>query len=385
MKYLPLLWKNLWRKKARTLFTLAGILSAFVLFGVLAAVKLAFSMGVDLTGADRLVTIHKVSIIQPLPVSYGDRIQATPGVVAVAHASWFGGFYQDKRNFFPQFPVDPASYLSMFPEMILSPEQKKAWLEDRQAAIVGRATANQFGFKVGQRIPIMGSPWRRADGSDVWEFNLAGIYDGVEKGTDTTQFLFHYEYFNEARAYGRDLVGWYTVRVEDPERAPQVAEAIDRQFANSPAETKTATEKAFAQAWANQVGNIGLIVEAITGAVFFILLLVAGNTMAQAVRERTGELAVLKTVGFTNGRVMALVLAESLFLAIVGGALGLALSWLVVGAVAKLVGQFLPVFFLPPEAAVQGAGLALLLGFAAGMLPALQAMRLSIVDALRRV
>lgn len=384
MKYLHLIWKNLWRKRVRTLFTLAAIAAAFTLYGLLAAVKMAFSMGVDLTGVDRLVTIHKVSIIQSLPASYLAKIRTTPGVLDVAHASWFGGYWKDERNFFAQFPVDPEGYLRMFPEFRLPEEQKKAWFEDRQGAIVGRAVAKQFGFKVGDRIPISGSPWPRSDGKTTWEFNLVGIYDGAEKGTDTTQFLFHYDYFNESVARGKDLHGWYTVRVADPERSPEIAKAIDAQFANSPAETKTTTEKAFAQSFANQVGNIGAIVQAIVAAVLFILLTVVGNTMAQAVRERINEVGVLKSIGFTHRGVLFLILAESVAIAAIGGLLGLGLSWFAVRGAASVLGQYLPVFYLPGSAFFSGGLVVVVLGFAAGILPALQAMRLPVAAALRR-
>lgn len=387
MKYLHLIWKNLWRRKLRTLFTLAAIGTSFVLYGLLAAVQLAFSMGVDLSGVDRLVTIHKVSLIQPLPSSYEARILAIPGVADVTHATWFGGYYQDKRNFFAQFPVDPESYMRMFPELILPPEQMKVWLEDRTGAVVGRTTANQFKFEIGQRVPLI-SPWPQKSGSQTWEFNIVGIYDGAEKGTDTTQFLFHYDYFNESRrtfSGGANTVGWYTVRVGDPEQAPQIAKAIDSVFANSPAETETTTEKAFAQGFANQVGNVGAIVQAIVAAVLFILLLVVGNTMAQSVRERINEIAVLKTIGFSHRAVLGLVLAESLVIAVIGGGLGLAVSWVAVQGFAKAVAGFLPIFYLPASAFASGSALVLLIGLAAGLLPAWQAMRLPIATALRRI
>lgn len=384
MKYFRLIWSSLWRKKLRTLFTVASIMAAFVLYGILSAVQVAFSMGIDLTGADRLVMIHKVSIIQPLPIAYQARIEAVPGVTAAAHSSWFGGYYQDPSNFFAQFPVDPESYLDMFPEFILDEAAKEAWIANRTGAIVGSTTAEQYGFKVGDRVPITGSPWEKKDGSRTWEFDVVGIYTGADKGTDTTQFLFHYDYFDEARAYGDGLVGWYTIRIDDPDRAAEIASDIDSRFANSPAETKTTTERAFAQAFANQVGNIPAIVRAIVSAVFAILLLVAGNSMAQSVRERVSELAVMKTLGFSDGKILGLVLGESLLIAGLGGALGLGLSWVVVGGVAAAVAKYLPIFYLAPKALITGVGLILALGLIAGLLPALQAKRLSIVDALRR-
>ncbi len=387
MRYLPLLLSNLRRKKLRTAFTLLSILVAFVLFSYLAAIRQAFSMGVDLAGNDRLITTHKTSIIMSLPISYLDRIARVPGVKVVTHASWFGGIYQDSSKNFQgvfQGPVEPEAYLKLYPEFILPADQRAAWLADREGVIVGRTTAEKYGWKVGDRVPIQATIWRKKDGDTTWEFNVRGIYDGEKKGTDTTQFLFRYDYFDEARAFGQGQVGWYILKIADPDRAAAVARAIDDQFANSPYETKTTTEKALVQGFADQVGNIGAILTGILTAVFFTLLLVAGNTMAQAVRERTSELAVLKTVGFTGMKVLALVLAESCMLALLGGGLGLLLGWLMVSA-GDPTGGFLPIFFMSGEDVALGVGLVFALGLATGALPAAQAMRLRIVDALRRV
>jgi len=383
LKYWPLLWASLRRKRLRTAFTLLSILVAFVLFGYLGAIRQAFSMGVDMVGANRLLLIHKVSLVQMLPESYGERIATVRGVTGVTHATWFGGIYQDAKNFFPQMAVEPEEYLDLYPEFLLPKEQKQAWLDDRAGAIAGRATADRFGWKVGDRIPIQATVWRRRTGNPTWEFNLRGIYDGVEKGVDTTQFLFHYELFDEARPYMHGYVGWYTIRIDDPARAAVIAQSIDREFENSAAETKTSTEKAFVQAFANQVGDIGAIITAIVTAVFFTLLLVAGNTAAQSVRERTSELAVLKTLGFTNREVLALVLAESLLLALLGGGAGMLIAWGLISRGDPTNGA-LPIFFLPPRDAILGGLLALSLGVFAGALPARAAMRLRIVDALRR-
>lgn len=384
MKYWPLVWSNLRRKKFRTVFTLLSILIAFLLFGYLAAINMAFRMGVDVAGADRLVLRHKVSFSFLLPESYQARLEAVPGIVDVTHASWFGGIYQDPKNFFPQMPVDPEGYLRLYPEFLLPEAQKKAWLANRTGAIAGRTTAERFGWKVGDRIPIQATVWRMEDGSSAWEFTLEGIYDGADPATDTTQLLFHYEYFNEARAFGKDLVGWYIIRVDDPARAAELANRIDAGFANSFYETKTSTEKAFLQSFAQQVGNIGVIIGAILTAVFFTILLVAGNTMAQSVRERTNELAVLKTLGYSNGLVLVLVLAESLTLAAVGGALGLGAAWWLIRQ-GDPTGGALPIFFFPTEDLLTGVGFVAALGLAAGILPAVQAMRLRIVDAMRRI
>jgi putative ABC transport system permease protein len=384
MKYLHLILASLGRKKLRTTFTLLSILIAFVLYGYLAAINKAFQMGVDLTGVDRLVLRHKVSIIQLLPVSYLERIAAVPHVVDVAHGTWFGGIYQDPKNFFAQLAVDPERYLRLYPEFILPEEQKKVWLADRTGAIAGRTIAKKFGWKVGDRIPIQGTIWRLKNGSSSWEFTLDGIYDGAKEGTDTTQFLFRYDYLDEARSFGQGSVGWYIIRIDAPDQATQIADRIDAVFANSSFETKTSTEKAFVQAFAKQVGNIGAIIGGVLGAVFFTILLVAGNTMMQSVRERITELAVLKTVGFSNGLLLALVLGESFVLAGLGGGLGLALAWLLIRQ-GDPTGGALPIFFFPPQDLLLGlvyvAGLALI----TGILPAWEAARLRVVDALRRV
>jgi putative ABC transport system permease protein len=386
MKLLPLVWSNLKRKKVRTTFTVLSVFVSFLLFGFLVAVDNAFTSGVDVAGADRLLTIHKVSLIQPLPATYGPRIQAVQGVKAVTFANWFGGIYQDPKNFFGQMAVDKDSFLGLYPEYVLPPEQKKAWLADRAGAIIGRQLADRFGFKVGDRIPIQGTIYRHPNGSALWEFNVSGIYDGAEKATDTSSLYFRYDYLNEGMGGRLGFVGWYVVKIADPARAAEVAKRIDGLFANSPAETKTNTEKAFAQSFANQVGNIGAIVRWVLTAVFLIMLVVTGNTMAQAVRERTNELAVLKTLGFSSGRVLGLVLTESLAIALIGGGLGLlAAVGVVIPALGKALRSFLPVFFLPSNALLTGVALILLFGTAAGLLPATQAMRLRIVDALRRV
>ena len=382
MKFLHLVWGNLKRKKVRTVLTVLSILVAFLLFGYLTAIRQAFAQGVDVAGADRLVVRHKVSIIQMLPESYGDRMEQMEGVELVALASWFGGIYQKPSNFFAQMPVEPEPFLEMYPEFILDEEEKEAWLDTRTGAIAGRDLAERFGWKVGDRIPIQATVWVRKDNSRTWEFDLVGIYDGAERGTDTTQFFFRHDYFYEGRLYGAGQVGWYVVRVEDPERAEEVAERIDAEFANSPAETKAEPEGAFVQAFADQVGNTGAILVAIMGAVFFTILLVAGNTMAQAVRERTAELAVLKAVGFTHRGVLGLVLAESLVLAGVGGSVGLALAWLLISRGDPT--NMLPFFYFPVDDLIVGVVLVVLLGLAAGILPALQAQRLRVADALRR-
>ncbi len=383
MRYVGLIWSDVRRHKVRSLFTVLSIAVAFFLFALLVALRTGFEMGVDITGADRLITIHKVSLIQPLPVRYAQRIAAVDGVVDVAHGTWFGGVYQDPRNFFAQIAVDTDAFLRIYPDYVLAPAERDAWRADRTGAVAGRALAQRFGWKVGDRIPIQATIWQRKDGSPTWEFTLDGIYDPAEKGVDDTQFFFHYAYLDEARARGEGLVGWFWERIADPERAPAVAAAIDDAFANSSAETKTATEKAFVQAFARQIGDIGAIVTGILAAVFFTILLVSANTLAQSVRERTAELAVLKTLGFSDLRVAALVLAESLVYAALGGGAGLALGWAFVSR-GDPTGGLLPAFYLPAGALALGLALVAAVGLVAGLLPAFEARRLPIAAALRR-
>jgi putative ABC transport system permease protein len=384
VKFLPLIWCNLRRRKLRALLTVLSILVAFVLFGLIAAIKQALVGGVDMAGADRLIVRHKVSLIISLPGSYQQNIDKIPGVAGSAHLTWFGGIYQDQRNFFPQMAVVPEEILATYPKVILPPEQKKAWLNTRTGAVAGRLTAERFGWKIGDRIPITTAIWTKADGSQLWEFDLVGIFDGQDKATDTTPLWFRYDYFDEGRVYDKGHVGWYVIRVKDPSQAVAIAKRIDDQFANSPAETKTEPEGAFIQSFAKQIGNIGLIAEGIMGAVFFTILLVAGNTMAQSVRERTGELGVLKAIGFTNAQVLWQVLAESCALALLGGVLGLGLSWMFILHGDPTHG-LLPFFYFPPGDLITGLGISLALGVATGIIPALQAMRLRVADALRRM
>jgi putative ABC transport system permease protein len=383
VKFLPLIWKSLWRRKIRTIFTLACIFVAFLLFGVLMTIRTAFSLGVELAGMDRLVLIHKVSLIMPLPVAYQARLATVPGVQLATHNSWFGGVYQDASNFFAQIAVEPEPFLEIYPEYVLPPGQMEAWFADRQGAIAGRDLADRFGWKVGDRIPIQATIWQPKSGTGAtWDFNLVGIYDG-EAGVDKTQFFFRYDYLDENRQDGAGLVGWYVVKIDDPSRSVELAQRFDEMFANSEYETKTTTEKGFVEAFAKQIGDIGSIMIAILVAVLFTILLVVANTMAQAVRERTSELAVLKTLGFTDGLVLALVLSESVFIAVIGGGAGLGLAWLFVQQGDPTNG-LLPMFVLPGRDVIAGVGLIAALGLVAGALPAAHAMRLRITDALRR-
>jgi putative ABC transport system permease protein len=383
MKYLPLVWRTLWRRKVRTIFTLLSIFVAFLLFGLLMTIRETFSMGVDLAGLDRLMVIHKISIILPLPQSYQRQLKSVPGVEVATHNTWFGGVYQDPTNFFATIAVEPEPYFGIYPEVHLAPEQMKAWLADRQGAVVGIDLARRFGWKIGDRIPLK-SFYRKKNGGDTWEFNIVGLYD-ADPGFDKTQFFFRFDYLDEGRnpQSGAGTVGWYVIKIKSASQSKQVAQTIDDMFANSQAETKTTTEKGFIEGFAKQVGDIGSIMIAILVAVLFTILLVVGNTMAQAVRERTSELAVLKTLGFSNAKILTLVLGESMFIAAAGGGLGLLVAWAIVSR-GDPTGGLLSPFVLPPMDVALGVGLIAAVGIAAGFLPAIGAMRLKITDALRK-
>ena len=383
-RFLPLILANLRRHKLRTIFTLASISVAFLLYGLLAAVKNGFEAGVELAGADRLITMHKMSIVQPLPQSYQARIASVPGVALVTHSTWFGGRYQDARNVLQTYPVEPESYLALYPEYLVPKAERDRWLTDRTGLLVGRAIATNLAWKVGDRVPVKSDIYSRQGGDYTWEFVVDGIFDNRNPSGDTNLMLFHYDYFDEARSFGKGTVGWYILRINDTNRSAQIASEIDARFTNSSAETKTGTEKAFVQGFAKQTGDIGAMITSIGVAVFFTMLLVSGNTMAQAVRERTNELAVLKTLGFSDTRVMLLVLGESLMITIIGGLIGTLLALFVVTKTGAVLSAYLSAFVLTGKALAIAVMLMLLLGFISGVLPAARASRLRIADALRR-
>jgi putative ABC transport system permease protein len=379
MRSFRLVWANLRRKKVRTTLTIGSFTVALFLFGLLAAIRMGFRGGTDAAGADRLDVINRVSLILPLPLSYRDRLLKVPGVKSVTYASWFGGVYQDERNFFPQFAVDKETWFDVYADYVVSPQGRDAFMKDRQACMVGRALAKRFGFKVGDRIPLRGTIW-----GGTWEFNVAGIYEGNRPEADTSGMFFRADYLEERRAFGKGTVGWYVVKLVDPDAAVPVTKAIDALFANSPFETLTQTEKAFAASFVKQMGNVELLIMTIGSVVFFTLLLVTGNTMAIAVRERSAELAVLKTVGFSDVRILKLILAEAILIAGQGGLIGLALAKLVIPGLSRAL-PMLGALYVSPLTFLAGFVLALAVGTAAGLLPAIGAMRLRVVDALRRI
>ncbi|MFB3819552.1 MAG: ABC transporter permease [Candidatus Methylomirabilales bacterium] len=379
MKYRHLILANLFRRRIRTALTIGSFAVALFLFGILAVVRGAFHQGVDVAGVDRLVTVNRVSLIQPLPFAYRDRLLRIPGVVQATFANWFGGVYQDEKNFFPQFAVDTDHYRDVFPEFVIPEEEWQAFLADKEGAVVGVGLAERFGWRLGDRVPIRGTIF-----PGTWEFNIRAIYQGGRTQDDITQFWFHWDYFDERKPFQKGFVGWYVVRIANPDDAVRVVRAIDEEFANSPFETKTDTEKAFAASFVKQMGNIEFLILSVGSVVFFTLLLVTGNTMAIAVRERVRELAVLKAVGFSDIFVLAVTLAETLILAALGGSLGVGLAKLFTLR-GDPTGGLLPFFYLAPGAMAAGLALALAVGLLAGILPSLAAMRLRVVEALRRV
>jgi putative ABC transport system permease protein len=385
MKYMHLIWAALFRRKSRTFLTLVSILAAFLLFGMLDATRAAFDSGDSVIGVDRLITTSRYSIIQSLPASLQTRMEAIPGVKSVGYANWFGGIYQDPKNFVLSFAVSD-NYLDIYHEMELPADQRKAYETTRTGAIVGAALAKRFGWKVGDKIPLQSTIFPQRNGDKTWPFDIVGIYTpakGAANGTDQ-QFFFHHKYFEDANAFHSigTTVGWYVVKLTSANKADSVAKAIDALSANSDHETKTQTEQAFNASFAKQLGDIGLIVSAIMGAVFFTLILLTGNTMAQAVRERTNELAVLKTIGFSSQSVLGMVLAEGIMLLLLGGVLGLALAGVVVPIVAKGSGGMLNLPPIGTSTWILGLVLMVVIGALVGALPAIRAMRLNIVDAL---
>ncbi len=385
MKYLPLIWSELFRRKTRTILTLLSILAAFLLFGLLNGVRESFvQAGKSAAGASRLQTASRLSFIDTLPSALTSRIERVDGVQKVTYANWFGGAYQDPHNQIFSFAVAP-NYLDLYPEIEVDPKQRKAFDDTRTGVLVGEGLMKRFGWKVGQKIPLMSTIFPNQDGSKNWSFDIVGtMHPSKDAGSGwyDQMLLMQWKYFDESAPYNRGSVGWYVVRVADPAQADHVAKAIDALSANSDHETKTQTEAAAFASWMKQTADIGLIVGSIMGAVFFTLLLLTGNTMAQAVRERIPELAVLKTIGFRDGSVLGLVLAESVLLVVIGGVLGLGLAALLGPVLEAGSGGNLD---LPPvgwRSWSLGLGLMVVIGLLVGALPALRAMRLNIVDAL---
>ena len=384
MRYLPLLWAGLFRKKARTILTLLSVCVAFLLFGLLHAVTVAFESGANSADARRLLTTARYSIIELLPLAYLRRIEQVPGVVGVAYAEWFGAKYQNESNAFPVFAVDPGRYLDMYPEFMIPHNQRETFIKTRTGAVAGARLVQRYGWKLGQKVPLSSEIHPKADGSMHWEFDLVGIMDADDPAVrgNTDMVLINGAYFDEARQANKGRTGWYIERIADPAQAKVIAAAIDALFMNSPDETKTQPEKEFALGFAKQIGDIGALVGRILAAVFFTILILTGNTMAQSLRERIPELAILKTIGFSNGQVTGLVLAEAVLLLLLGSGLGILAAVSLLPALNGAMGGRFPPLFVTGSTWLLALGIALALGLAIGLPPALRAWRLKIVEAL---
>jgi putative ABC transport system permease protein len=385
IRFIPFLLSNLTRERVRTALTVACITVSFILFGVLEAVRTALSGGVEIAGQHRLLTMNKVSMNQQLPLSHLERIRALTDVSAATGESWFSGIYQDDRNQVTAMAVTQDTFFEVNPELVLGEPQRRAWLSERTGAMVGKALAYRFGWKVGDVVPLRSTAWVKSDGSSTWDLKIVGIFDYAVRGRDTSRVFFHWDYLNESLPPPRkDLVDWIVFNIADPARAAAIAARTDRQFMNSAAETRTTTEQAFATEFANQIGNVGTILVTVAFAVFFTMLLVTANTMGQSVRERTNELALMKAIGFPDRRVMLLVLFESVLITALGGVIGLAAAATLSAIMGPQLQQFIPFTGVPLSTYGRGAVLMIFLGVIAGTLPCIQAFRLQITEALRR-
>jgi len=378
--------KNLFRRKLRAALMIVSILIAFMIFGVLAGFYRAFTAGEDRAAADRLITVNKINFTQPMPIAYFNRVRAVDGVRQVTHANWFGGYYQDPKNFLMTLAIEPATYFDMYrSELDIPPEQLQAFISDRSSAVIGESMARKWGWKVGDRVPVASNIFtQRSNGSHTWDFTIAGIDKGKAEQVSTDFLLFQYAYFDETRTFGKDTIGWLILQTNSPENNDRVAKTIDAMFANSIAETSTDTEKAFGKAFAAQFGNIALIVFLVVGAAFVTILMIVGNTMALSIRERTREIGVLKTLGFSGPRILRMVLGESVLLALLGGLPGLAIAALITIALRASLANIAPAFAVSPVIALEGIALMIALGLFTGVIPALNAMRLKIATALGR-
>ena len=383
--FVPLLVvRNALRHKLRTMLTVLGIVVAIVAFGLLRTVVDAWYAGANASSSTRLVTRNAVSLVFPMPLTYAQKIRQVDGVAGVSWANWFGGVYVTERNFFPQFAIDPATYLPMYPEFVLGDDQRKAFLTDRAGAIVGRKLAAEYGWKVGDTIPLRGTIY-----PGTWSFTLRGIYEGAAASTDESAMYFHWSYLNETvkQRYPRraDQIGVFVVEIRDPARAAEVAAAIDATFRNSLAETLTETEKAFQLGFIAMTETILLVIQAVSFVVIVIIMAVMANTMAMTARERNAEYATLKALGFPGAFVAGLILAESLAIALAGGLAGIALTHPVAAAFAGAVGTLFPVFIVSDRTMLLQLAAAALVGAVAAVAPAWHAARLRIVEGLRAV
>lgn len=385
MNDFALVRRNLFRKKLRAWLMIISILVAFLIYGMLASFYRAFTAGEDAAAADRLVVVNKINFTQPLPIAYFNRVRAMEGVRQVAHLNWFGGYYQEPKNFLIVFAVEPQTYMDVYGnDLDIPADVRQAFMRERTGALVGEALARKWGWKVGDRVPIASNIFSQRNGSRTWDMTIVGIMKAKTPQMDTNFMVFQYGYFDETRAFGKDQIGWMVLQTTSPSMNDKVAKAIDASFANSSYETATDTEKAFNKAFVAQIGNIALIMTLVVGAAFVTILMIVGNTMALTIRERTREIGVLKTLGFSGQRILGMVLGESVLLAMLGGIPGLALAAFIAFMLRENLSNFIPGFAMTPGIALAGIAMILALGLITGIIPALNAMRLRIAAALGR-
>tara|TARA_R110002153_G_scaffold10026_2_gene40235 strand:+ start:1178 stop:2335 length:1158 start_codon:yes stop_codon:yes gene_type:complete len=384
MKDFYLIYKNLTRKKMRLFLTTFAIFIAFLIFGAIMSLRSALNAGVEMSADNRLVVVHKTSFTNPLPYAYVNKVKAIEGVKDVTHANWFGGYYKEPRNQVVSFAVDPQSYMTVYPELVVEPEQLSRWYKNQTGILVGERIAIANNWKVGDRIPLSSNIFSQKTGGQTWEFEIDGIFKGNEEKIDTSYVLIHYKYFNETQSWGGDSIGWLILTTLDAGLNEQVAKVIDSEFANSNNETDTSTEQAFNKAFIDQIGNIGLIIFGVVFMAFFTILIVVGNTMVLAIRERTNEIAVLKTLGFASARIFKMVLVESCLLAFLGGLLGIGGAFIIIKGASEQMARFLPNLVLGSDVLLQALAYMLVLGLITGIAPAISALRLNIVTAFSR-
>ncbi|NQY42463.1 MAG: ABC transporter permease [Legionellales bacterium] len=384
MSILYLVKKNLLSHKIRSALLILCIFIAFIVYGVLKSFEQAMNAGVELSGANRLVTVNKINFTQPLPYAYYNRVRNISGVKNVSFARWFGGYYQDPKNFIVTFAVDPSSYLEIFTELVVKPEEKDAFLKDKKGLLVGRNIANKYGWKIGDNVPISSNIFFNKKGGHTWDFNLRGIYDGEQAQTDTNQVILHYDYFNLSSTFGKDSIGWLIILTEDASLNEQVAKKIDSMFSNSAFETRTASESAFNKAFIEQIGNISLIIQSVVTVAFLTILMIVGNTMYLAIEERVKEIAILKTLGFKNRIIFNMILSETLLLTLIGGIPAIICAYAIIKALNFVVGGFLPGLIMPMDVIIYSLLWMILLSMLTGIIPAYNAVKLNIITALNK-
>ncbi len=386
MKYIPLIFADILTKKVRFIFVILSLAIAFFMFAYLSAIKQGFVGGVDISGVDKMIIFYKVSNFNLMPIGHKFKIKNIPGVKNVNEASWFGGYYQNRKNTFPQYAINPEDYLTMYNTGYeLNEDQKQAWIADREGALIGDVIAERFGWDIGDRITLTSAIWGNKDNTNDWEFNIRGISYQKDKNANMQGMLFHHKYFDEYRAWGNDQVAWFNVQAEDASTLDEVGNRIDAFFKNSDYETKTSPEKAYSRSYLNQIGDIEAIFLSILSVVFLTLLAVTGSAMAQGIKEHISDLAVMSVIGFSSRLIAIITVVETVLVALIGSSIGIALAWLACNLFGDPTKGLLPIFHLPNFVVWQGLVLAGLFGLLIGLVPVFLILRMDKVQALRTI